>query len=152
MRRRARLKLADFPDLRGGFEPELAISLLIRSQRRPVGGRTVTDFEMWLHPSTDAAVPRAAHLVRLRRPRLEPGVRVGARLRRRHRHVERARSRREPDAVPTTERGDAARSVATRPDGVPDLVFGPPYDTRLVVRDLGLEVRLREAGRAQRRG
>ena len=50
-----RLEAADVPDLRGGFDPELAISLLIRSQRRPVGGRTVTDFEMWLHPSADAA-------------------------------------------------------------------------------------------------
>ena len=30
--------------------------------------------------------------------------------------------------------------------GVPDLVFGPPYDTRLVVRDLGVEVRAREQG------
>ena len=48
------LEVADGPDLRGGFDPELALSILFRSQRRPLGGRTVTDFEAWVQPSVDA--------------------------------------------------------------------------------------------------
>ena len=71
-----KLKVAPFPDLLGGFDPELAISLLIRSQRRPVTGRHVTDFEMWLAPSSDAEfheLRTSAGFV----TRLEPGVRVG---------------------------------------------------------------------------
>ena len=55
------------PDLRGGFVPEPAISLLFRSQRRPSAGRTVTDFEFWAYPSVDAAESRGPDAARQRR-------------------------------------------------------------------------------------
>jgi hypothetical protein len=140
-----RLRISNFPDLRGGFDPELAISLLIRSQRRPAGGRTVTDFEMWLHPGADAD----AHELRTTAgfaTRLEPGVRVGlgydggagiwnARV------EPRAGS---PIAATTNEA--TLRILRDTPGGAPDLIFGPPYDTRIVARDLGLDVRMRERG------
>ena len=132
-----RLKLADFEELRGGFQPELAISLLIRSQRRVVGGRTVTDFEMWLHPSTDAPF----HELRTSSgfvTRLEPGVSVGAGYD--------GGTGTWNAAIAGTGNEATLRIDRDSPEGVPDLVFGPPYDTRLVIRDLGFEVRLREAG------
>ena len=132
-----RLKLADFEELRGGFQPELAISLLIRSQRRIVNGRTVTDFEMWLHPSTDAPF----HELRTSSgfvTRLEPGVSVGAGYD--------GGNGTWNAAIAGTGNEATLRIDRDSPEGVPDLVFGPPYDTRLVIRDLGLEARLREAG------
>ena len=144
------LRLAEFTDLRGGFDPELAISLLIRSQRRPVGSRRATDFEMWLHPSTDAAfheLRTASGFV----VRLEPGVRTGigydGGTRTWNAAVE-PRSPTEPGAgsVPTDTNEGVLRIGRDTATSVPDLVFGPPYDTRLVVHDLGFEVRARQQG------
>ena len=144
------LRLAQFTDLRGGFDPELAISLFIRSQRRSVGGRRATDFEMWLHPSTDAAfhgLRTASGFV----VRLEPGVRTGigydGGTRTWNAAVE-PRTGAEPGAgsVPTATNEGVLRIGRDTAAGVPDLVFGPPYDTRLVIRDLGIEVRAREQG------
>ena len=136
------LTLSDPPDLRGGFDPELAISLLIRSQRRPAGGRTVTDFEMWLHPSGDAErheLRTSAGFITA----LEPGVRAG---------VGYDGGARTWNARVAPRPGSPAANEATLQirrditEGLPDLIFGPPYDTRVVARDLSLEVRLRELG------
>lgn len=140
-----RLVVADFPDLRGGFDPELAISLLIRSQRRPVGGRLVTDFEMWLEPSTDAAFHQlrtAAGFV----TRLEPGVRVGLGYDGGSGTWNAAVRPRPGPAIPATTNEATLRILRDTDEGVPDLLFGPPYDTRVVVRDLSLDVRVREQG------
>jgi hypothetical protein len=140
-----RLRISDFPDLRGGFDPELAISLLIRSQRRPVGGRTVTDFELWLHPSTDAAfheLRTSAGFV----TRLEPGVRVGAGYDGGAGTWNAAVEPRPGSAIAPTTNEATLRIFRDTAEGVPDLLFGPPYDTRVVARDIGLEVRLRELG------
>ena len=66
----------DGPDLRGGFDPELALSMLFRSQRRPSGGRTVTDFEAWVQPSVDAEryeVRTSSNYI----AEVEPGVPLG---------------------------------------------------------------------------
>ncbi len=43
------------------------------------------------------------------------------------------------------QRGDAAHRARTT-DDTPDLIFGPPYDTRIVVRDLGPDLRYRGSG------
>jgi hypothetical protein len=137
-----KLRISDFPDLRGGFDPELAISLLIRSQRRAVGGRTVTDFEMWLQPSVDAErheLRTSAGFITT----LEPGVRAG---------VGYDGGAGTWNALVEPRPGSPAANEATlqirrdTTEGLPDLIFGPPYDTRVVARDLGLEVRLREQG------
>jgi hypothetical protein len=140
-----RLAISQFPDLRGGFDPELAISLLIRSQRRSSGTRTVTDFEMWLHPSVDAAfheLRTSAGFV----TRLEPGVRVGLGYDGGAGTWNAAVEPR-PGSVIAATTNEATLQVRRDSDeGVPDLLFGPPYDTRVVVRDLGLEVRAREQG------
>jgi hypothetical protein len=140
-----RLTISDFADLRGGFDPELAISLLIRSQRRPVGGRTVTDFEMWLSPSTDAAfheLRTSAGFV----TRLEPGVGVGLGYDGGAGTWNAAVEPRPGSAIAPTTNEAVLRIGRDTASGVPDLLFGPPYDTRVVVRDIGLEVRLREQG------
>ena len=142
-----RLVVAPFPDLRGSFDPEVAISLLIRSQRRTVGGRLVTDFEMWLEPSSDAEFHQlrsGAGFV----SRLEPGVRVGLGYDGGAGTWNAAVRPRPPPGspIPATTNEAVLRILRETAEGVPDLLFGPPYDTRVVARDLGLDVRLREQG------
>ena len=132
-----KLRIAHFPDLRGGFDPELAVSLLIRSQRRPDGGRTVTDFEMWLRPSADDD----AHELRTSAgfvTRLEPGVPVGLGYD--------GGNGTWNAAVAGTTNEATLRIFRETEDEAPDLIFGPAYDTRVVARDVGLDVRLREQG------
>jgi hypothetical protein len=136
-----RLVLTEFTDLRGDVVPELAMSLLIRSRRRSVNGRQVTDFEMWLHPAADA--PRhelradSGFLVRL-----EPGVRAG---------LGHDGDTGTWNAAVRPRSGEAANEASLllrrdTPGELPDILLGPPYDTRLVVQDLSAEVRLRESG------
>ncbi len=140
-----RLLISKLVALRGGFDPELAISVLIRSQRRPAGGRPVTDFELWVHPSADAA----GHEVRTSSgfvTRLEPGVRVGLGYDGGAGTWNAAVEPRAGSSVPPSANEATVRIQRETDEGVPDLLFGPPYDTRVVVRDLGLELRLRELG------
>lgn len=139
------LEVADFPDLRGGFDPELALSLLIRSQRRPVGGRTVTDFEMWFHPSADAAsyeIPTSPGVV----ARLEPGVRVGVGYDGGTGTWNAAIEPRAGSSVAATTNEAILHIGRDSAPGEPDLIFGPPYDARIVARDVNLDVRMRERG------
>ncbi|CAN5259125.1 hypothetical protein BH18ACT12_BH18ACT12_08990 [soil metagenome] len=139
------LEVAELTELRGGFDPELAISVLIRSQRRPVGGRTVTDFEFWVQPSVDAA----AYEVRTSSKyvaRVEPGVRVGLGY---DGGAGTWNAAIEPRPVsPIAATTNEATMVISRdsPDDAPDVIFGPPYDTRIVARNVGAELRLREVG------
>ena len=139
-----RLKISEFPDLAGGFVPELAISLLFRSRRRQAGGRTVTDFEFWVHPSADAPV-HALNTSTSTLASLTPGVPVGigydggtgtwnAAI----------RPSGAPPVPPTSEA--VIRLGRDAADDSPDLIIGPAFDTRLVIRDISAELRLREAG------
>ena len=140
-----RLVLAPFPDLRGSFDPEVAISLLIRSQRRPVDGRIVTDFEMWLEPSADAAF----HQLRTAEgflTRLEPGLRVGIGYDGGLGTWNAAIRPRPGSPIPAATNEATLQIRRDTEDEEPDILFGPPYDTRLVVRDLSLTVRAREQG------
>lgn len=136
-----RLVLANPVDLRGGFSPEVAISLLIRSRRRIAGGRNITDFEMWIQPSRDANFHEIGSGSGLA-VRLEPGVRTGfgydGALRTWNAAV-RARAG-PPFNEATLSIGHEGAS------GAPDLIFGPPYDTRIVAQDIGATVRMREQG------
>lgn len=138
-----RWRRAPITTLGDGFEPEQAVTLALRSRRRPANGRTVTDFEVWVHPRDDddrIELDAASGFVAA----LEPGVRVGvgfdgdtgvwnASI------APRSGS---PDA------GTAVISIDKSVDGVerPDVVIGPPDHTRLVVRDLGARLTLRAAG------
>ena len=105
---------------------------------------------MWLHPSTDAAfheLRTAAGFV----TRLEPGVPVGLGYDGGAGTWNAPRPRPRPDRPSRRQNEATLRIGRDTAGGAPDLLFGPPYDTRIVVRDLGLEVRLRErASRASR--
>lgn len=137
--------LSDFLDLRGGFDPELAISMLVRSRRRPSAGRTVTDFEVWLHPSVDAAsysLRTSAEFV----AQMEPGVRLGFGY---DGGTKRWNARIEPrpaSPVAATTNEAVLRIGRDRSADLPDLLIGAPYDTRVVARDVSLELRLRQLG------
>jgi Family of unknown function (DUF6603) len=138
------LEISNFPDLRGGFVPELAFSVLFRSQRRPAGGRTVTDFELWVHPSEDAATHELGAspgtVVRL-----DPGVRVGLGY---DGGLGTWNAAIEPrSGSPVAPTNEATLRLGREPaDDAPDLIFGPPFDSRLVARDINAELRLREVG------
>jgi hypothetical protein len=139
------LAVSHTTDLRGGFEPELAISLLIRSQRRQAAGRTVTDFELWVHPSADAAdyeVRTSSNFV----AEVEPGVRLGLGYDGGAGTWNAAIEPRPGSPVEATRNEARLRLSRDTPGDAPDIIFGPPFDTRLVARNIGLELRLREAG------
>ncbi|MGE5691549.1 MAG: DUF6603 domain-containing protein [Pseudomonadota bacterium] len=139
------LGVADGPDLRGGFDPELALSVLIRSQRRPSGGRTVTDFETWVHPSVDAEryeVRTSSNYL----ARVEPGVRLGLGYDGSNGTWNAAIAPRPGSPVPVTTNEATVRIARDTTGDEPDIVFGPPYDTRVVARDVSAELHLRELG------
>ena len=136
--------LAKAPDVAGGMDPELALTLLFRSQRRPSSARTVTDFEMWLQPEPDSAVLRVAPVGDRRGHRhAERPTRPG--VRRHERHLERGPGTAAGiDCGGGRQRGaDLDRQGRPRP---PRPHFGPPDDTRLFVRDVGLDLSSREVG------
>lgn len=139
------LEVADGPDLRGGFDPELALSILFRSQRRPSGGRTVTDFEAWVQPSVDAEryeVHTSSNYI----AEVDPGVPLGLGYDGGNGTWNAAIAPRTPSPVPAT-RNEATISIRRdTPGDEPDIVFGPPYDTRIVARDVSAELHLRELG------
>lgn len=135
------LEVADGPDLRGGFDPELALSLLIRSQRRQSGGRTVTDFEAWVHPSVDAEsyeVRTSSNYI----AQVDPGVRLGLGYDGSNGTWNAAIAPR--DGSPENEASISIKRDTTGDE--PDIVFGPPYDTRIVARNVSAELHLRELG------
>lgn len=139
------LKISEFTDLRGGFDPELAISVLVRSQRRQAAGRTITDFELWIHPSADAAsyeVRTSSSFV----ARVEPGVRLGLGYDGGLGTWNAAIEPRPGSPVPAATNEATVQMLRDTPGDAPDVIFGPPFDTRIVARDVGLELRLREVG------
>ncbi len=138
------LRLPDGPDISSGMTPELAMSLLFRSQRRPFGGRTVTDFEMWLRPSVDSdsfelPLPGRASV------KVEPCVPIGLGYDGTA-GIWNAAVAPQPSSPVAAATNEALITIGKDDPGHPDLLLGPPDDTRLVVRDLGLDIRLREVG------
>jgi hypothetical protein len=136
--------IPDSPDVIGGMTPELAMTLLFRSQRRQSGGRTVTDFEMWLQPSVDAAsfvLPLSETAAVTVTPSVPIGLGYDGSAGTWNAVVApRAGAPVSPDT------NEALISIGKDDPGKPDLLFGPPDDSRIFVRDLGLDIRLREVG------
>ena len=142
--RDGRLRLPAAPDISGGINPALAMSLLFRSQRRIADGRTVTDFEMWVYPSADATsfvLPLTGGSF----VQVEPSVPIGLGYDGAAGTWNAAIAPR-PGSPVVASINEALISIGKDGDGKPDLVLGPPDETRLVVRDLGLDIRLRELG------
>ena len=106
-------RISDAPDLRGGFDPELAISLLIRSQRRPSGGRHGDRLrDVGAPERVDAATPTRCARRPTSSPRLEPGVRLGLGYDGGAGNVER-RDRAAPGLARDDQRGDDPDRAAT---------------------------------------
>jgi hypothetical protein len=142
--RDGRLELPAAPDVSSSISPELAMSLLFRSQRRTAAGRTVTDFEMWMYPSVDAAsfvLPLSGGSF----VRVEPSVPIGLGYDGTAGTWNAAVAPR-PGSLVVASANEALISIGKDGGGKPDLILGPPDETRLVVRDLGLDIRLRELG------
>ncbi len=131
-------------DLVADLEPQLSATLALRSNRRSMPSGSVTDFEMWLalavqqdtweHDFGDSWILRVT-----------PGLSGG---------------------FGHTDTGwhGAFRAFATQPlpsslgpddpvvvtfsrelpGGAPDVALGPPYDTRIVINDVGAYLKLRE--------
>jgi hypothetical protein len=138
------LVLPDPTDLGGANRPERAMSLLFRSRRRASGGRNVTDFETWVFPSADELsferpLPGGAFL------RVQPSVPIGLGYDGTGGTWNAAIAPRAASPVPATI-NEAVISLGKEVEGQPDLTFGPPDETRLIVRDLGVDLRVREQG------
>ena len=106
------LEVADGPDLRGGFDPELALSILFRSQRRPLGRPHRHRLRGMGAPERRCRELRGSHLEQLHRPG-RAGRAARARLRRQQRNVERRDRAATGIARPTRTRR-RSRSRATR--------------------------------------
>ncbi len=137
------LVLPQSPELAGGFSPEVAMSLLFRSQRRSAAAGNVTDFEMWVFPSVDA--PSFVRPIGDAFVRVDPSVPLGFGYDGTTSTWNAAIAPRSGSNVSATT-NDAVISFGKDVAGAPDLTFGPPDETRLTVRDLGLDLRLREVG------
>ncbi len=137
------LVLPESSELAGGFSPEVAMSLLFRSQRRADGAGNVTDFEMWVYPSVDA--PSFVRPIGDAFVRVEPCVPLGLGYDGSAGTWNAAIAPR-PGSPVSAATNDAVISFGKDVAGAPDLTFGPPDETRLTVRDLGLDLRLREVG------
>ncbi len=129
-------------DLASDLLPDLSATLGIRSQRRQAAGATVTDFELWL--AFAAAKDKwEYHFGTGWFVRVEPGITIGVG----HDGSWHGAFRQFPlGTVEPPGPGDPVVASLGRelPDGAPDLVLGPPYDTRIVIQDLGVYVKIRE--------
>jgi hypothetical protein len=130
-------------ELVGGFSPEVAMSLLFRSQRRSAVAGNVTDFEMWVYPSVDA--PSFVRPIGDGFVRVEPSVPLGFGYDGTTGSWNAAIAPR-PGSPVSAATNDAVISLGKNVVGAPDLTFGPPDETRLTIRDLGLDLHLREVG------
>ena len=129
-------------DLVADLLPDLTGTLGIRSQRRTIVAGRVTDFEMWLA----LAVRNDRWQLDLGDDwfvRVEPGINVGVGY-----DGSWHGAFRQFVLVGQDPPGPDDPVVVTvgreRPGGAPDIALGPPYDTRIVVRDLGAFLRIRE--------
>src|SRR2546423_1849294 len=132
-------------DLVADLEPDLSATVGIRSQRHAVPPPTTrTDFELWLALVVDSDRWQydlgSSWFVRV-----EPGISAG------YGHVGSSWH----GAFRAFSMGSLAHPLGPDdpvvaslgrelPAGAPDLALGPPYDTRLVIQDLGLFLKVRE--------
>ena len=131
-------------DLVADLDPDLSATVAIRSDRVAVPGGTRTLFEAWLALAVEGDrwqldLGSDWYL------RLEPGLSAGFG----HGadgdwHGAFRQFVLDQSLAPGP--GDPVELTLGRevPGGAPDILLGPPYDTRLVIRDLGLFLRVRE--------
>ncbi|MEO0485140.1 MAG: DUF6603 domain-containing protein [Pseudomonadota bacterium] len=137
-------------DLAPGVEPDIALTIAIRVVRRPDDtdpNELVTDFEFWIgfSPSQSVWEHTFDNGWRLK---IEPGVAVGVG---RVGSVDGAQWHAAYNALdvnaPTMPSDSDPFRISldyVSEDGQPDFVFGPPYDTRLEIGEIGAELVLRE--------
>jgi uncharacterized protein DUF6603 len=131
-------------DLVADLDPQLSATIALRSDRRILMGRSVTDFEMWLvlalqqdkweHDFGDHWVLRVT-----------PGLSAGFGHSDDGWHGAFRAFATQP--LPATLGPDDPVAVTFSredPAGAPDVALGPPYDTRLIINDLGAYLKLRE--------
>lgn len=134
---------ADIYDYTADILPDLTGTLAIRSQRLPKpGGGARTVFEMWLAVAIEGDVWQY-DLGSDWYVRVEPGVDAGFGYDGQW-HGAFRQFVLDPSKQPGP--GDPVVVSLGRDLGLgrPDISFGPPYDTRLIVQDLGLYLKLRE--------
>jgi hypothetical protein len=131
-------------DLVADLEPNLSATIGIRSQRRPLGGgKNRTDFELWLALAVDSDSWKydlgSSWFVKV-----EPGISAGFGFDGDWHGAFRAFSMASL-SHPLGPNDPVVASLGRElPGGAPDLALGPPYDTRLIIQDLGLFLKLRE--------
>jgi hypothetical protein len=124
------------------LQPDIAATLALRSDRRVVGAAAVSDFELWLSVIFDGDDWRLS-LGDGWFLRVEPGLDFGFGYDGTWHGAFR------PGTTGTTTVPPPGQPVSLQlgrdpPAGAPDILVGPPYDTHLVVQDLGAFLRVRE--------
>ena len=134
----------DLCDLPAGLEPDLSCTLAFRARRYPAGGSKVTDFETWLYFGVDSdefVMPLGSGWRLILRPGLTAGFGLDGSADKWHADF-RSVSANAGEAVSSQTPWELALERELAP-GEPDLLVGPPYDTRFVIGDMGLYLRLR---------
>jgi hypothetical protein len=132
---------ASILDLVADLNPNLSATIGIRSNRRTVAGKGRTDFELWLGLVVDDDRWQydlgSEWFVRV-----EPGISGGfgydGSWHGAFRPISALNKPQGPDDPVVASLG---REL---PAGAPDIALGPPYDTRLIIKDLGVFLKLRE--------
>jgi hypothetical protein len=128
-------------DLPADLEPNLSATIAMRSYPRTVGGKAVTGFELWWLLSEDR--DRWEYdLGSGWRLRVEPGITAGLGYDGSWHGAFRPVS---PAHRPPGAKDPVVVSLGRDQSGdAPDIVIGPPGDTRIVAKDVGLFLRVRE--------
>lgn len=133
----------DIYDYAADLLPDLTATLGLRSQRLPKsGGGNRTVFELWLAVAVEGDrwqydLGESWFL------RVEPGLTAGFGYDGQW-HGAFRQFALDPAHLPGSADPVEVTLGRERGPGVADIAIGPPYDTRLVIRDLGLFLRLRE--------
>jgi hypothetical protein len=136
---------ADPYEWAAGLEPDLSGSLMFRSARRTAGGEDVTDFEIWLAIGLEADRWRYdlgdAWFIEV-----APGITAGV-----GRdggagewHGAFAPFNVNTPFLPARRDDPVTIRIAREPGSGPDVSFGPPYDTHVVIADVEAFIRFRE--------
>lgn len=131
-------------DLTSDISPDLSATLAFKSDRRLVGGNVQTDFEFWLA----LAVAQNEWVYRFGEGwflRVVPGITAG--VGRNGGQWNGAFRQFATGGVPAPRPDDPVSVTFGRelPNNAPDLLLGPPYDTRLLIRDMEAFLKIREA-------
>lgn len=136
-------------DWRADLLPDLSATLAMRSRRVSLGGgQNRTEFEMWLaiglekndwrYSFKDGAGRDSGWFIKV-----QPGISGGFGYDGSW-HGAFRQMLTNTSLVPSPKDPLSVTFGRDTPSGTPDLILGPPYDTRLVGKDVGLFLRLRE--------